>query len=98
MRDREASGQRGARIEIEELRPGAPFTSARSVASAVTGGDPGPPARHVPRVFRVCVSISLGTAVLAAAARAIEPFDHGIWLVAYLFLVGFVAQYLLARA
>jgi hypothetical protein len=42
-------------------------------------------------------SISLVTAVFAAAARAIEPFDHGIWLVAYLFLVGFMAQYLLAR-
>ena len=33
----------------------------------------------------------------AAVARAIEPFDHGIWLVAYLFLVGFLAQLLLGR-
>jgi hypothetical protein len=35
--------------------------------------------------------------VLAAVARAIEPFAHGIWLVAYLFLVGFLAQLLLGR-
>jgi hypothetical protein len=35
--------------------------------------------------------------VVAAAARAIEPFDHGIWLVAYLFLVGSLAQLLLGR-
>jgi hypothetical protein len=33
--------------------------------------------------------------VLAAAVRAIAPFAHGIWLVAYLFLVGFLAQLLL---
>jgi hypothetical protein len=35
--------------------------------------------------------------VLAAAVRAIAPFAHGIWLVAYLFLVGFLAQLLLGR-
>jgi hypothetical protein len=35
--------------------------------------------------------------LVAAVARAIEPFAHGIWLVAYLFLVGFLAQLLLAR-
>jgi hypothetical protein len=35
--------------------------------------------------------------LVAAAARAIEPFEHGIWLVAYLFLVGFLAQALLGR-
>lgn len=97
MRVREASGHRDSRIEIEELRRGAPFTSARSVASTGTGGDAGQLAGRVPRVFGVCASTSLVTAVLAAAARAIEPFDHGIWLVAYLFLVGFLAQYLLAR-
>ena len=35
--------------------------------------------------------------MLATVARAIEPFAHGIWLVAYLFLVGFLAQLLLGR-
>jgi hypothetical protein len=38
----------------------------------------------------------LCAAAVAAAARVATPFDHGIWLVAYLFLVGFVAQALLA--
>lgn len=32
-----------------------------------------------------------------AALRIVEPFDHGAWLVAYLVLVGFAAQLLLAR-
>jgi hypothetical protein len=40
---------------------------------------------------------SLAAALLVAIVRAAEPFDHGIWLVAYLFLVGFLAQLLLAR-
>jgi hypothetical protein len=40
---------------------------------------------------------SLGAAAVAAVVRAIEPFEHGIWLVAYLFLVGFLAQLLLGR-
>jgi hypothetical protein len=82
---------------VEELRHGAGATSARSVASAGTRRDAGRLDGRVPRVFGVGASISLVTAVFAAAARAIEPFDHGIWLVAYLFLVGFLAQYLLAR-
>ena len=38
---------------------------------------------------------SLLAAALAAGIRAVEPFEHGIWLVAYLFLVGFLAQLLL---
>jgi hypothetical protein len=38
-----------------------------------------------------------GVPLVAAAARAIEPFAHGIWLTAYLFLVGFLAQLLLRR-
>ena len=39
----------------------------------------------------------LVAALVAASARAIEPFSNGIWLVAYLFLVGFLAQLLLGR-
>jgi hypothetical protein len=97
MRDREASEYIRPRNDVEELRHGAGATSARSVASAGTRRDAGRLDGRVPRVFGVCASISLVTAVFAAAARAIEPFDHGIWLVAYLFLVGFMAQYLLAR-
>jgi hypothetical protein len=48
-------------------------------------------------LFAAGASLSLAAAVLAAAARIIEPFAHGIWLVAYLFLVGFLAQLLLGR-
>ena len=40
---------------------------------------------------------SLLTAVIAAIARAIEPFDHGIWLVSYLFLIGCLGLFLLGR-
>jgi hypothetical protein len=40
---------------------------------------------------------SLAAAAVAAAIRAVTPFEHGIWLVAYLFLVGFLAQLLLGR-
>jgi hypothetical protein len=39
----------------------------------------------------------LGAAVAALAIGLAEPFDHDAWLVAYLFLVGFLAQFLLAR-
>jgi hypothetical protein len=40
--------------------------------------------------------LSLVAAALAAVLRAATSFDHGIWLVAHLFLVGFLAQVLLA--
>lgn len=40
---------------------------------------------------------SLLVAVIAAIARAIEPFDHGIWLVSYLVLVGCLGLFLLGR-
>lgn len=40
---------------------------------------------------------SLLAAVIAAIARAIEPFDHGIWLVSYLFLIGCLGLFLLGR-
>jgi hypothetical protein len=39
------------------------------------------------------LAVSLG----AACVRAVEPIAHGVWLVAYLFLVGFLAQLLLDR-
>lgn len=53
--------------------------------------------RRVHSPFAWCASFCLAAALVAAVARAIEPFSHGIWLVAYLFLVGFLAQLLLAR-
>jgi hypothetical protein len=42
-------------------------------------------------------ALFLAAALVVALVRAIEPFEHGIWLVAYLFLVGFAAQLLLRR-
>jgi hypothetical protein len=53
--------------------------------------------RRVHSPFVACASLCFAAALVAAVARAIEPFAHGIWLVAYLFLVGFLAQLLLAR-
>jgi hypothetical protein len=50
-----------------------------------------------PRLFVAAASTALTAAIAAAAARAIEPFAHGVWLIAYLFLVGFLAQLLLGR-
>jgi hypothetical protein len=38
---------------------------------------------------------SLAAAGVALLIRLAEPFEHGIWLVAYLVLVGFLAQFLL---
>lgn len=41
--------------------------------------------------------IWLLASVFAAGARAAAGFDHGLWLIAYLFLVGSLAQLLLWR-
>jgi hypothetical protein len=38
---------------------------------------------------------SLGAAAVALVIRIVAPFEHGVWLVAYLVLVGFLAQLLL---
>jgi hypothetical protein len=38
---------------------------------------------------------SLAGAAVALALRIADPFPHGTWLVAYLILVGFLAQLLL---
>ena len=40
---------------------------------------------------------SLAAALVALVVRMAEPFEHGAWLVAYLVLVGFLAQLLLGR-
>jgi hypothetical protein len=42
-------------------------------------------------------AVWLLAAVVVSAWRVVEPFEHGIWLVAYLVLVGFAAQLLIAR-
>jgi hypothetical protein len=74
------------RDRVQESRPGAPC-----------GRDEDRQARRVQSLFAGCASLWLAAALIAAVARAIEPFAHGIWLAAYLFLVGFLAQLLLAR-
>jgi hypothetical protein len=49
------------------------------------------------RIAAFGAAASLVGAAVAAALRVAEPYEHGIWLVAYLVLVGFAAQLLLAR-
>jgi hypothetical protein len=74
------------RDPLQEPRRGAPC-----------GRDEDRQAGRAHSLFAGCASLWLAAALIAAVARAIEPFAHGIWLVAYLFLVGFLAQVLLAR-
>ena len=47
--------------------------------------------------FDALASVSLGAALVAAILGVVEPFTNAAWLVAYLFLVGFLAQVLLGR-
>jgi uncharacterized membrane protein len=49
------------------------------------------------RAADVCAAVSLIAALVAAALRIGAPYEHGVWLVAYLVLVGFAAQLLLSR-
>jgi hypothetical protein len=78
-------------------RAHAEVVAARSALRADSGRDRHRLTGRIPSAFAACAWLSLAAALVAAAARAIEPFDHGIWLVAYLFLVGFLAQFLLGR-
>jgi hypothetical protein len=94
---RAASDRVRPRSEAGGLRRGAVSVAARSDRLAGSGQDGQGLSGRVPHLFTACASISLAAAVLAVAARAIEPFAHGMWLVAYLFLVGFLAQVLLGR-
>ena len=48
-------------------------------------------------VLQAAALASLAAAVVALVVRMAEPFEHGAWLVAYLVLVGFLAQLLLGR-
>ncbi len=47
--------------------------------------------------FDIAAGFWLAAALAAAILRAAHAYDHGIWLVAYLLLVGAVAQALLGR-
>ena len=87
------SNQIGLTDRVERF--GAPVGAARSGLSAASarGGDG--LTGHIPRLFVAGASLSLVVALVAGATRAIDPFDHGIWLVAYLLLVGFLAPLLL---
>ena len=49
------------------------------------------------RLFSACAGVSALAAAGVAVLRAQNPFEHGWWLVAYLFLVGACAQFLLGR-
>jgi hypothetical protein len=53
------------------------------------------PGERSPLVFLAALSL-LGS-VLVAGTAVVRPFSHAAWLVAYLSLVGFLAQALLAR-
>jgi hypothetical protein len=85
------------RDRIQEPRRRAPLVAPRSAGPAPCGRDENRQTGRVHSLFAGCASLWLAAALVAAVARAIEPFAHGIWLVAYLSLVGFLAQVLLAR-
>jgi hypothetical protein len=53
--------------------------------------------RHSRPDLTAAALVSLVAAAVAIAVLVAEPFDHGGWLVAYLVLVGFLAQLLLGR-
>jgi len=48
-------------------------------------------------IFRKTLILAEAATIIAVIAGILVPFDHGIWLVAYLLLVGTLAQYLLVR-
>jgi len=48
------------------------------------------------RPIRVVALIGAAAAVVAVVLRIAAPFDHGIWLIAYLVLVGALAPWLIA--
>jgi hypothetical protein len=85
------------RDRVQEPRRGAPSVAPQSAGPEACGRDEDRLMGRVHSLFAGCASLWLAAALIAAVARAIEPFAHGIWLVAYLFLVGFLAQVLLAR-
>ena len=53
--------------------------------------------RHARPDLTAAALASFAAAAVVLAIRVLEPFNHGSWLVAYLVLVGFLAQLLLGR-
>jgi hypothetical protein len=51
---------------------------------------------HLPRAATAAVAGFAACAIAVALIRSLHSFDHGWWLVAYLFLVGAVSQFGLA--
>lgn len=49
-----------------------------------------------PHPLRRCALLGAVTAALTVLLLIVAPFDHGVWLLAYLLLVGFAAPILLA--
>lgn len=72
-----------------------PTTLGNSGSARIRESDRHVRRRPAARPLTILALVSLGAAAAAAVVRAVVPFDHGIWLVAYLFLVGFLAQILL---
>jgi hypothetical protein len=85
------------RDHVETPRRGAPFVVAHSAVPAPSGRGGHRLTWRIPDLFVGCASLALAASILAAGARAIAPFAHVSWLIAYLFLVGFLAQLLLGR-
>ena len=55
---------------------------------------PSAPPRSIRGLHR-CSQLALWAGVIAVTIQLIAPFDHGVWLIAYLLLVGSLAPYLL---
>lgn len=51
-------------------------------------------ARHP---LEICAAFGLLTGLAAVVCRTVTSFEHGLWLIAYLLLVGFLAPLLLWR-
>jgi hypothetical protein len=69
--------------------------SVTPVPTLQAAGAPPPSTRTGARAFVICGASALATAAVIALVNATAPFAHGWWLVAYLALVGGVAQILL---
>jgi hypothetical protein len=48
---------------------------------------------HLPPAAKSAVAAFAACAIAVAVIRSRHPFDHGWWLVAYLFLVGAISQF-----
>jgi hypothetical protein len=54
------------------------------------------PGTSRPHPLRRCALLGAVTSALTVLLLFVSPFEHGVWLLAYLFLVGFAAPLLLA--